>query len=152
MSQKNDSLSTTTTDVSIARRFGGYSLRTKLIAAFLIMSVLAVGAVAFFANRSTTAALTTSVGGNLKRLTDSKALNIGDLMARQLDALRSLSLSRELRDRLILANTSYGSNPEEIRAELDELHQEWVASENDSDFLIQSRYWCFVRRFLITPR
>ena len=75
----------------------------------------------------------------MKGLTDSKALNIGDLMVRQLDALRSLSLSRGLRDRLILANSSYGTDPEGIQTRLGELDQEWATSEDDTDFLPQSR-------------
>jgi len=125
--------------ISIARQFGSYSLRTKLIVAFLLISLLAVSAVAFLANRSTNDALTKNVGGNLKQLTDSKALNIGDLMLRQLDALRSLSLSRELRDRLILANTSYGVDPEKIQARINELDRQWVIAESDSDFVIQRR-------------
>ena len=119
----------------IARQFSSYTLRTKLIISFLALSVLAVGTIAFFATQTTTAALTENVGNNLKDLTEARALNIGDLMLRQVDAMRSLTLSRELRDRVILANKSYGTtNPEQIRAKMAELDQKWIAAAAEGDF------------------
>jgi GAF domain-containing protein/HAMP domain-containing protein len=125
--------------IATARHFPYYSLRTKLIVAFLAVSILAVGIIAFFTNQATTTALTKIEGDNLKTLADTRALNIGDLMIRQLDALRSLSLSREIKDKLVLANNSYGANPAEIQARLDVLEQQWITAQDNSAFLIQVR-------------
>lgn len=123
----------------ILRHFKSYTLRTRLIVAFLAISVLAVGLEAFFTNRLTSAALTDNAGNNLHSLANSQALNLGNLMARQLDVLESLALSRRFRDRLIQTNTSYGLNPDQIKAELLKLDQEWAAATSDDDFVVRIR-------------
>jgi len=123
----------------IARQFANYPLRIKLIMTFLLLGLLSVSVVAFFAGRSTSIALTDEVGTNMKTLANSQALAVGDLLARQVDAVQSASLSRGLRDRLLLANTSYGTDPARIASKLQELDQAWVSAPDESDPTIRPR-------------
>ena len=118
-------------------RFRSYTLRTKLIAAFLMVSLISVATVTFFTNRATTAALTEQVGSDLKNLANSNALATGNLLARQVDALQSLSLNRTLRDKINVANTEvYVGDPDVIQAKLEELDSQWRTAA-DTDLLIQ---------------
>ena len=121
------------------RQFRNYSLRTKIITGFLLISLLSVIAITFFLNRATNAALAANAGGNLKNLAQAEAVATGNLLARQLEALQALSLSRPFRDRLLLANTTYGREPAEIQARLSELDEEWVTTEDEKAFLFRSR-------------
>jgi GAF domain-containing protein/HAMP domain-containing protein len=123
--------------IFVARQFKNYSLRTKLIATLLVVSVLSVGMVAFFANRTITKTLTEDTGANLNNLANVQALAVGNLLARQVEALRSLSLSRNLKDDLFLSNTKYGTDPAEIQAKLAELEQRWVVVSDETNFLVE---------------
>lgn len=111
------------------------SLRTKMALAFATTILLSIGVIAFINNRTTTTALTAQVESNLTSLAEAKAVNIGDLLAQQVNLLQTLSLTRGLHDRLALANTSYGTDPVEIQANLNELDQQWIAAD-DTDFFI----------------
>ncbi len=118
------------------------NLRSKLITAFLLVSVLAGGLIAFTANRTTSQALTDEVGNNLQRLADTQALAVGDLLARQTDALQSLSLNRSLREFSADQNANYlntfGGDQEAILASILEIDEEWV-SVGEDDLLIRRR-------------
>jgi len=123
--------------VFIARQFGNYSLRTKLIVAFLVVSVLSVGAVVLLNNRTTTAALEEQVGSNLHSLADSQAVVIGDLLIRQVDLLQTIASNRLLKARLEVVNAAYEGDLTAIQARLQELDHRWI-SASDSDLLIQN--------------
>ena len=122
----------------IVGQFSNYSLRVKFIITFLVLSLFSLGAGAYFANRTITTTLTENAGINLARVADSQAQGVDDLLTVQLDILKSLSLSRNIRDRLLLANTGYGTNPTQIRDELQKLDQEWKNTES-ADMLVQTR-------------
>jgi GAF domain-containing protein/HAMP domain-containing protein len=110
---------------AITRQFNDYSLRAKLIVGFLAVSVLSVFSVAVFSISTTSAALTAEVGGNLKNLANSQALNIGTLLARQVDVLRSVGLDGAVRERLKLFNSIYSNDPDQIEARLAGLEEAW---------------------------
>src|SRR6266536_6542028 len=83
------------------------SLRTKLILAFLAVTILAVGAVAFVTNRVLHTAMTTDVDERLHTLAKERALVIGDLLSREVERLQTLALSKTLQDEIEAANAQY---------------------------------------------
>src|SRR5437868_10245432 len=76
------------------------SLRVKLILAFLAVTALSVGAVAYFTSRATQAELTKGVGDSLHNLARIKAQAIGELLARQIDTLQAFGLSKVVQDKV----------------------------------------------------
>lgn len=124
----------------IARQYTNYSLRAKLIIAFLVISILAVGVVAFTADLFVRDTLTEGVGANLKSLANSQGLAVGDILGRQVNLLQSLSLHRVLNVEIGLfnANAAYLDDPAAIRLKLEELDQQWLAA-GETDLVIQSR-------------
>ena len=75
------------------RLFADRSLRFKLILAFLVVTVLSIGAVAYFTSRATQTALTKGVGDSIHSQAVLKAQAIGDLLMRQIDTIQSFALS-----------------------------------------------------------
>jgi putative methionine-R-sulfoxide reductase with GAF domain len=117
------------------RRFGNYSLRTKLIVALVSLTALTVGVLAFLNDRASRANLTASVGADLKNLAQSQALAISDSLVARTETLRALALSKVLQDRA--EGVSQGATGDE--AELKRLDQQWQAAlaNNRSDPLVQ---------------
>lgn len=112
----------------IVRQFVNYSLRTKLVVAFLLVSLLSIAVVAFFSIRTTSNALTEEVGGNLKGLANSQAFGVGTQLVRQVNVLNSLTLSRSIHDRLLVVNSNYGDDPQQVEARLQQFERQWVAN------------------------
>ena len=122
----------------VARQFRNYSVRAKLILAFLTVTVVAVGMVAFFNTRSTTAALEEQLGSNLHSLADSVAVSVGGELVRQIDLLQTLAANKPLQARLKLANAAgYGADSQDVQDELLVRDMIWTGAA-DSDNLVQS--------------
>src|SRR4051794_36037907 len=81
-----------------AQAFTSLSLHTKLILAFLTLTVLAVSAVAFFSNRTTSAELPRQAGNTLHQDAVTQAQAVGDLLAGEVDTLQAFGLSKFLHD------------------------------------------------------
>ncbi|GAB4436549.1 MAG: hypothetical protein Fur0044_33580 [Anaerolineae bacterium] len=125
--------------VLIVRQFRAYSLSTKLMISFIAMSVVSVTAIAFLSSDASRTALTREVGAGLKRLAESQALVVGNLLDRQVDALQTLALNRNLQDSVNALNSVYLNNePDAIQAKLEDLDRDWQAADDD-DPLIRSR-------------
>jgi len=124
----------------IARQFANYSLRTKLITVFLVISLLSVGSVALVTDWVVRTRLTESVGLNLRNIANTQALAAGNLLARQVDVLNSLALNRVVNVELGLfhVNSSYPEDPAQIQAMLLKQDQEWQTAD-ESSLLVQSR-------------
>lgn len=115
----------------VVRQFAYYSLRVKLIVTFLLVSLLSVAAVASFSLWTTGNALVDDAGHNTKTLAEAQALNVGSLLARQLDSLKSLTLNQILRDRLVLINANYRGGATAVEAKLNEMEDKWVQNVAD---------------------
>lgn len=120
-------------------QFKSYNLRTKLMTVFLLVSIVSVGAIAFFNYRTTRAELTNNVGASLRSLADSGAVAVGDLLDRQLDNLQVLSLNEVLQAKIKGRNSTYTGSPEAIQAKLEELDQFWQTAE-DTEPLVQIHF------------
>lgn len=126
----------------IVRQFRDYSLRAKLIMAFVLVTLISVGTLTFIITRVIQTELTQQVGANLKEAANSQANVIGDTIASQLDIFSALSVRRSVIDKVNLSNVGYRGDATTIQAEIDRLDQQWRAADaakNDADLLVQSR-------------
>ena len=122
----------------IVRQFSSYSLQTKLILAFLVVSAFSVGIGIFFMSRNFQRTINENAGSRLKNAAETQALAVGNLLERQLDRLQALSASQNLQNEVERSNASYEDSPEVIRDQLQELDQQWRTALNN-DPLIQDR-------------
>lgn len=128
--------------VVIVRQFTDYALRSKLIIAFLVVSLVPLGLSFYLISRTTSSTLTVNRGANLKTLAESKALAIGDQLAQQVDMLRLLNSNKSLQYAVQASESTYPGDPATILAQIDELDRQWRAADaanNDADPLVKSR-------------
>lgn len=102
-----------------------FKLRTKFILVFLFISLSSVTAVALTVNYTTSEALVDAAGTDLKNLSNSQGLAVGDLLSHQIELLQSLSLNEILISKSSLSNSLYPENLEGIQAELAVKDIEW---------------------------
>ncbi len=128
----------------IIRKFSEFSLRTKFITGFMIVSMLSVGLVSGVAELTIRPQLKADIARNLHSLSKSQATAIGNLLARQISALNTLSRSALVVTAVRFANASYAeslsADPDMaiILAEIMTLHEQWQTAEN-TDPLIRKR-------------
>jgi GAF domain-containing protein/HAMP domain-containing protein len=128
--------------VLVARRYRSYALPSKLIVAFLTVSVVSIGAVSVFTDRTIRSSLTEQAGADLRDFAGLQALAIGDVLDQQVDSLQSFSLSKIIQDRVEATSAGYTGDPATIEAELQALDRQWRAAgaaNNDADPLVQAR-------------
>ncbi|RPI87618.1 MAG: hypothetical protein EHM40_22860, partial [Chloroflexi bacterium] len=121
----------------ILSRFRMFSLRTKLITAFIAVCVVSVGAVALTISRSIQAQLTAKVEQELASVTELTASLIAQELDKQIDVLHIVSQTNTVDIGLAQTNINATGDP----AKLEELDRQWqaaIAAENDSDPLVQS--------------
>ncbi|NUQ85038.1 MAG: cache domain-containing protein, partial [Anaerolineales bacterium] len=121
----------------ILSRFRQFSLRTKLIAAFIAISIVSVGVVIFAVSRSVLGQLTVEAGRELTGVARLSSSSITAELVKQLDLLRALALNDVLNDELAKVNADATGDP----VRLEQLDRQWRAADlagNDSDPLVQS--------------
>ena len=113
------------------------NIRTKMIVAFLSVVFISIAVLVFFMDRSMRNSLTNTIGTNLGSRAGGTAVQVADLLDRELDKLITLSLSQPVQDRAkagTLANTL-------TQAEINALDTQWKnadAADNSSDPLVAS--------------
>src|SRR5574342_24188 len=123
-------------------RFRDYSLRTKLLVAFIGVTLVAVGVLAAYVFRSTTSILRSGLEGELTEHTDEAALRIGTLLDEQIDLLKVLAGNEVLEQTAEALKESYTGDAAAIQTELNIRDTQWRAadaSDNDNDPLVQER-------------
>jgi GAF domain-containing protein/HAMP domain-containing protein len=121
--------------IFLLRRAWSGSLRSKMVAAFVITAVVSVGTVAFLTNRSLNTSLTEQIGTSLSTLANTKATEIGQAVDREADVLKALSFDKAVQD---AAQTASQSGSLSL-AEIDRLDQQWRAADaadNNADPLV----------------
>ncbi|MFZ5808505.1 MAG: methyl-accepting chemotaxis protein [Chloroflexota bacterium] len=113
-------------------------LGTKLFLGFLLVTIISVGIVTFFNDRETRSFFTKRVGNELKNISTSQALALGDLLISQLDLLRSFSLNQAFISEVSSANSAYHGDIAFIQSQIEQLDQQWRDAPDNSE-LIQSR-------------
>jgi GAF domain-containing protein/HAMP domain-containing protein len=122
----------------IVRQFSSYSLQTKLILAFLVVSALSVGTGIFFMSRDLRRTINENAGSRLKNAADTQALAVGNLLNQQIDRLQALSANQNLQNEVRGLNAIYEDEPQVIREQLEQIDQQWQVALNN-DPLIQDR-------------
>lgn len=122
----------------IVRQFYSYSLQTKLVLAFLVVTMLSVGVIIFYMSWSISTITRDNVGSRLNSIAETQAVAVGDLLVRQLDRLEALSLNKTFQDEIDRLNALYEGDPLTIRNRLALIDQQWQAALGNNS-LIQSR-------------
>ncbi len=118
----------------ILSRFRMFSLRTKLITAFIAVSMVSVGAVAFTISRSILTQLSTEAQQEVTGVASHTAASIAAELVKQTDLLQTLVLNSTLHEELAKVNATATSN----LTELEQLDRQWQAAGNDATPLVQS--------------
>ena len=121
------------------RHFRDFSLRNKLLAAFIGVTVISAGALAVYVFTSTSNLLRQSLEAQLEEHANETALRIGALLSEQINTLKTLSLNEVLEQAVEDANQAYPENAAAIQAELDAKDAQWRAADvafNNSDPLV----------------
>jgi GAF domain-containing protein/HAMP domain-containing protein len=124
----------------VARQAWHGSLRSKLLVAFIGVTVIATGALGVFMYITSNNNLHENLERELTAQATDRATHIGNLLDEQVNALTTLSLNEALQDAVETNNKSYVGSAAAIQATLDELDEQWRAADdadNNSDFLTQ---------------
>jgi hypothetical protein len=92
----------------------------------------------FVISRNTRDTLIEVTGQRLNSVANSQGLLIGELLARQINTLQTLSRNQAIQTNVLIANNNYNGTDAEIRLQLDELETTWRSAEY-TDALPQSR-------------
>ncbi len=88
------------------RQFANYSLRTKLVLSFVVISVASVGSLVFFVDRAQRASRTNDIGENMAVLANAQALRVGQVIENEFNLLNSLALTRAVQERVCHRHTA----------------------------------------------
>jgi len=110
------------------RQIRHYSLRTKLLASVIALTVLSVGILAFVNYNNTRANLTRSAGDGLKSLANSQAAAISNILIQEVQVLQSFDLSKVVQDRVDVVNASYGSDDVTNLQQIKSIERQWQAA------------------------
>jgi len=122
------------------RQFGNYSLRAKLLVAFIGVTVVATGALGAFMISSTTNNLQENLERELSEVATSRAVRVGDLFNEQINTLTTLSQNAALQGAVEAQSDFYVGSAAEIQATLDARDAQWRAADeadNNNDPLVR---------------
>jgi PAS domain S-box-containing protein len=117
--------------IVLARRFPTFTLRGKLVSTTLVVTTLAVTAVAFGANTISRNALTIEGSKQMQALSQSQGLLIGELLAREITALQTLSLDNDLLAAAEAQNENYLASSGDVQTQILERDSHWREAENN---------------------
>ncbi len=111
------------------RGFQDYSLRTKMIIVIVTVVMVSIGTIAFLTSRSLSTNLTESIGNNMSALAHSKAIEIAQIVNREADLLKTVSL-----DKTIQNSAQIASRREPLsQAEIERLDSQWRVADTNND-------------------
>ena len=122
------------------RRFRDFSLRNKLLAAFIGVTVLSAGALAVYMFRTTNNLLRQGLESGLTEHTDEMALRIGDVFSEQISLIKTFALNEILEESVEDSNEAYTGTTTAIQAELNAKDLQWRDADtagNNNDPLVQ---------------
>jgi GAF domain-containing protein/HAMP domain-containing protein len=112
----------------IARGYLNYSLRTKLLIAFLAVSLASVGAVALYTNLTIRSLLQDQSASELTKVAEAQGTSIGDLLINEVGLLKTAGLDEAMRKAAADSNASYQGSPADIEDSLLTLDRQWLAA------------------------
>jgi GAF domain-containing protein/HAMP domain-containing protein len=105
--------------------FKNFSLRTKLIIAFLSFTLVSVGLVSAQSITMNSRTLTSNIGEQVNQIAESNASALGNEINRLVNVLSSISFSISLQSKIAEANLSYPEDQLEISDYILGLENEW---------------------------
>lgn len=126
--------------VQAVRQAWGNSMRNKLMAAFIGVTLAGAGSLAVYVYTSTSNILQQGLEGELTQHVDGVATDISTLLNEQVNTMTTLSLNQAVRDAVETQNHSYVGDANAIQSTLDAKDKEWRAADaanNNKDFLVQ---------------
>lgn len=124
----------------VVRQVWGGSMRNKLLVGFIVVTLIATGALSVYLFISTNNILRQNLERELTTHTNNVATRIGKLLTEQINILTTLSLNEALQQSVETSNLAYPSDAAEIRAELNAKDAQWQAADaanNNKDALVQ---------------
>ncbi len=119
----------------VVRQFRNYSLRTKLVIAFIVIAIGSVGSVSYIVDRSLRTNRANDIGSNLSVLSNAEAIQVGQVVENDFNLLNGLALNQAVQDRAEL-----GTQEDNLtQAEINQLDLEWRAADaanNNADPLV----------------
>jgi GAF domain-containing protein/HAMP domain-containing protein len=123
--------------VYVVRQWWVLSIDAKLIIVFIALTLSVGSVIGIFLQNDTRTIIEQNIGDQISRLADSQAATIAETLARQLDTLKTLALNTTLQDAVEASYGSYIGDEAAIRAQIDQLDQQWRAASDDADPLVQ---------------
>jgi methyl-accepting chemotaxis protein len=117
--------------------FANLPMRAKLLLAFLAITALSAGLIAFFSVYTTSTILIPEIGAALKSEATQNGLAVGGVLDREVSLLQAFSLNKIVQDSVAAINAKYDLAPGGVQEQIQALDAEWVAAA-DADQLIQS--------------
>jgi hypothetical protein len=111
------------------QQFRNYLLRTKLIIASVLIVVSSIAIIALLTNITLRSSLSADIGSQIDTFADSKAVEIGVLVDREADVLKTLKFNKLVQEMAITANQT---NPLS-QTEIDQLDKKWRAADAAGD-------------------
>jgi putative methionine-R-sulfoxide reductase with GAF domain len=121
----------------LARQLPSYSLRTKLVLAFVTLTVVAVASLAYINDRNTRTNLTASVGSGLKAQADALSSAVSNRIVNRWETLRTFAVSRVLQDQVETANL-ISTDDQTVLSQKDQRWQAAADANDLDDSLVQS--------------
>lgn len=124
--------------IFIFRQFPRYSIRAKFIVSAVALVTFTVVSLTLIISRRTQDTIIDTTGQRLSSVANSHGLAIGELLARQVGLMQTLSLNQAVQTNVQVANNTYPDESARVREILNNLETEWESAEF-TDPLPQSR-------------
>lgn len=121
----------------VARDFQDYSLRAKLIGTTLFLTAVVVGVTTYTVGAVIRETVGEQAEEKLHVLTQTQALAMGELLARQVNTLQAMSFNRLIQDAAAIQSNSYTGSEEEIIESLLETDFRWLRARDNDPLIIQ---------------
>ncbi len=121
----------------VARQFQNFSLRAKLVTAFVGISILLVVGISFITTRTVTEALTQEVGENFQVQAQSLRSEVNLFFHEKVSQMQALALVDGIKEQTESRNNSYTGTNEQILAEIQSLDEQWIAAADDDPFILE---------------
>ena len=119
----------------VFRNFTNYSLRTKIVVAFVAATVGAVAVVALLTNRTLSTSLSAQIGSGLSEIANAKGIEVGQAVDREADILKTLALNQSVQNAAQSASRSNTLS----QSEIDQRDAQWRnadAADSNTDPLV----------------
>ena len=123
------------TFVYFARRFQHYQLATKLIIAFVVVSLATALGISQIASRTVRSSLVQEVGTSFVTQTGSLRNQVNLYFHEKVSQLQALALVDTVKSTLELRNDSYEGSTEEIIEQIQQLDELWLTAADDDPLI-----------------